>query len=128
MSSTKEIEHLERIAVRFMWYARGCNVRTIEHSFHIFKRHIRGESILELGPAEGIMTNLLAPLARRFTIVDGSLKFCEDLRATFSKGKSRTNPSLKIITLPSASITSFLAMCWSMLPTLSKFSAWPKPG
>jgi 2-polyprenyl-3-methyl-5-hydroxy-6-metoxy-1,4-benzoquinol methylase len=82
MQSTNEIEHLERIAAD-SWYARGANVRTIEYSFRVFARHIRGPSILELGPAEGIMTNLLAPLARELTIVDGSAKFCEDLRKRF---------------------------------------------
>jgi 2-polyprenyl-3-methyl-5-hydroxy-6-metoxy-1,4-benzoquinol methylase len=84
MSSTHEIEHLERIASD-SWYARGCNVRTIEYSFQIFTRHLRGDSILELGPAEGIMTHLLAPLAQRFAVVDGSAKFCEDLRRRFPK-------------------------------------------
>jgi 2-polyprenyl-3-methyl-5-hydroxy-6-metoxy-1,4-benzoquinol methylase len=86
MTSTSEIEHLERIAAD-SWYARGCNVRTIEHSFRIFSRHIRGESILELGPAEGVMTNLLAPLAVQLTVVDGSMKFCEDLRRRFPRAK-----------------------------------------
>ncbi|HEX3720176.1 MAG TPA: class I SAM-dependent methyltransferase [Verrucomicrobiae bacterium] len=82
MSSINEIEHLEKIAAD-SWYARGANIRTIEYSFRIFARHIRGESILELGPAEGIMTNLLASLARKFTIVDGSARFCDDLRKRF---------------------------------------------
>jgi 2-polyprenyl-3-methyl-5-hydroxy-6-metoxy-1,4-benzoquinol methylase len=86
MSSPNEIEHLERIASD-SWYARGANRRTIEYSFTIFARHIRGESILELGPAEGIMTDLLAPLAREFTIVDGSARFCEDLRRRFPEAK-----------------------------------------
>jgi 2-polyprenyl-3-methyl-5-hydroxy-6-metoxy-1,4-benzoquinol methylase len=86
MSSINEIEHLERIASD-SWYARGCNLQTIEYSFRIFKRHIRGESILELGPAEGMMTNLLAPLARHFTMVEGSLTFCEDLRRRFPQAK-----------------------------------------
>src|SRR5580692_10101160 len=86
MSSTQEIEHLERIASD-SWYARGCNSRTIEYSFKIFTRHIRGESILELGPAEGVMTDMLAPLARRFTLVEGSAKFCDDLRRRFPKAK-----------------------------------------
>jgi 2-polyprenyl-3-methyl-5-hydroxy-6-metoxy-1,4-benzoquinol methylase len=86
MSSTQEIEHLERIASD-SWYARGCNSRTIEYSFKIFTRHIRGESILELGPAEGVMTDMLAALARRFTLVEGSAKFCDDLRRRFPKAK-----------------------------------------
>jgi 2-polyprenyl-3-methyl-5-hydroxy-6-metoxy-1,4-benzoquinol methylase len=86
MSSTKEIEHLERIASD-SWYARGCNRRTIEYSFKIFTRHIHGETILELGPAEGVMTDMLASLGKRLTLVEGSSKFCDDLRHRHPKAK-----------------------------------------
>jgi 2-polyprenyl-3-methyl-5-hydroxy-6-metoxy-1,4-benzoquinol methylase len=82
MSSTTEIENLERIASD-SWYGRGVNARTIEYSFRIFTRHMRGDSILELGPAEGIMTTLLAPLAKKLTLVEGAAIFCEDLRRRF---------------------------------------------
>lgn len=82
MPSTKELEHLERIASD-SWYGRGANARTVEYSFRIFARHVRGATILELGPAEGIMTALLAQLGKQMTLVDGALKFCEDLRRRY---------------------------------------------
>jgi 2-polyprenyl-3-methyl-5-hydroxy-6-metoxy-1,4-benzoquinol methylase len=82
MSSANELQHLERIAAD-SWYARGVNSRTVEYSFRIFSRHIRGDTVLELGPAEGVMTNLIAPLGAKLTLVEGSGRFCEDLRRRF---------------------------------------------
>ena len=64
-------------------YASGINPATIRYSFEIFERFIRGESILELGPAEGVMTELLAKLGLPMTLVDGSPSFCDDLRQRF---------------------------------------------
>jgi 2-polyprenyl-3-methyl-5-hydroxy-6-metoxy-1,4-benzoquinol methylase len=83
-----EIEHLEKIANDSL-YCAGVNRDTIEYSFEIFKRHIRGESILEIGPAEGVMTRFLAELGLKMTVVEGSTKFCEDLRAW--------NPEIEVI-------------------------------
>jgi 2-polyprenyl-3-methyl-5-hydroxy-6-metoxy-1,4-benzoquinol methylase len=85
-SSTNEAEHLARIAADSR-YAQGVNFQMIEYTFRVFARHIRGTSILELGPAEGVMTNLLAPLARELMLVDGSERFCEDLRKRFPKAE-----------------------------------------
>jgi len=82
MSTTTELQHLEKIASD-SWYGRGVNARMVEHSFRVFARHIRGDNILELGPAEGIMTGLLAPLAKQLTVVEGAVQFCEDLRRRF---------------------------------------------
>ncbi len=82
MPATKELEHLERIAAD-SWYGRGVNARMVEYSFRVFARHIRGTTILELGPAEGIMTELLVPMGKRLTVVEGARKFCEDLRRRF---------------------------------------------
>jgi 2-polyprenyl-3-methyl-5-hydroxy-6-metoxy-1,4-benzoquinol methylase len=89
MSSTTPVtsvehQHLERIASD-SWYARGVNARTIDYSFRIFSRHFHGESILEMGPAEGVMTNLLAPLAKELTLLEGSGRFCDDLSRRFPK-------------------------------------------
>jgi 2-polyprenyl-3-methyl-5-hydroxy-6-metoxy-1,4-benzoquinol methylase len=82
MSSTNELQRLDRIAAD-SWYARGVNAQTVKYNFRIFSRYIRGDTILELGPAEGIMTSLLAGMGKRLTLVEGATKFCEDLRARF---------------------------------------------
>jgi 2-polyprenyl-3-methyl-5-hydroxy-6-metoxy-1,4-benzoquinol methylase len=49
----------------------------------VFKRFIQDGSILELGPAEGFMTNHLAELGLPLTIVEGAGPFCEDLKRRF---------------------------------------------
>lgn len=82
MQNAGESENLERIAAD-SWYLHGPNARMIEYCSRIFARHIRGRSILELGPAEGVMTGRLAPLAPELTIVDGASRFCDALRARF---------------------------------------------
>ena len=71
-----ERERLERIAGHSP-YAAGVNTDTIRYSFRIFERHLRGESILEMGPAEGVMTELLARTGKSLTVVEGSRAFCD---------------------------------------------------
>lgn len=82
MTDNQELDNLNRIASD-SWYARGVNSRTVEYSFNIFSKHLREGNILELGPAEGVMTALLAPLSGKLTVVEGSTLFCENLRQRF---------------------------------------------
>jgi 2-polyprenyl-3-methyl-5-hydroxy-6-metoxy-1,4-benzoquinol methylase len=55
----------------------------VAYTFEVFRRYWRGKSVLELGPAEGIMTELLVPEFREVTVVDGAETFCEQLRQRF---------------------------------------------
>jgi 2-polyprenyl-3-methyl-5-hydroxy-6-metoxy-1,4-benzoquinol methylase len=80
----EEARHLEGIAID-SWYAIGANLITICHSYEIFKRHFRGGSALELGPAEGVMTEHLAKRFADLTLVDGAETFCRDLSARYPK-------------------------------------------
>jgi len=73
-----ERERLERIAENSL-YAAGVNADTVRYSFRIFERYLRGGSILELGPAEGVMTQLLASTGKTVTVVEGSRAFCDSL-------------------------------------------------
>lgn len=77
-----ESERLEKIAAHSR-YAFGANEYTIKHSFKIFRRFIRGRSILEMGPAEGVMTDLLVPLGLDMTIVEGAKAFADDLQQRY---------------------------------------------
>ena len=77
-----ERERLERIAAD-SWYAKGVNAASVAHSGEIFARHFRGTSCLELGPAEGVMTELLLQSFPLLTLVDGSEQFCDQLRERF---------------------------------------------
>ena len=75
----QESSRLEAIAVD-SWYAENVNARMIRYSGEIFSRYWRGSSCLELGPAEGIMTDRLAAAFTELTVVDGSEYFCSKLR------------------------------------------------
>lgn len=82
MSSTTELQRLAEIASD-SWYAKGVSGTMIQYTFRIFSRYLQPDRVLELGPAEGIMTALLAPVSKHLTIVDGSASFCDDLRKRF---------------------------------------------
>lgn len=80
--SDQELSHLERISENSL-YAAGVNTASILYSFQIAKRHMQGRSLLEMGPAEGVMTEQLATLDLKMTLVEGSARFCEDLAVRF---------------------------------------------
>lgn len=77
-----EKTHLEGIAQHSM-YAAGVNFATIEYSFKLAERYLVGSNLLEMGPAEGVMTALLATTGKKLTLVEGSAHFCNDLRQRF---------------------------------------------
>ncbi len=81
-----ERNHLESISSMSL-YAAGANSATIKYSFNIAARYLVGENLLEMGPAEGVMTELLATTGKRITMVEGSGKFSADLRQRFPKAK-----------------------------------------
>ncbi|QEL64411.1 hypothetical protein OTERR_09350 [Oryzomicrobium terrae] len=81
-----EQDHLERIS-NVSLYAAGANAATIKHSFHIAQRYLTGSSLLEMGPAEGVMTELLATTGQSLTLVEGSRLFCDDLRKRFPQAQ-----------------------------------------
>jgi 2-polyprenyl-3-methyl-5-hydroxy-6-metoxy-1,4-benzoquinol methylase len=82
MTTQSEKERLESIS-NVSLYCVGVNSTTIKYSFKIAQRHLFGDSILELGPAEGVMTELLAATGKKLTLVDGSALFCDSLRRRF---------------------------------------------
>ena len=62
-------------------YAAGVNSDTVRYSFRVFERYLRGTSILEMGPAEGVMTRLLVDTGKALTVVEGSRAFCDAIAA-----------------------------------------------
>ena len=82
MTTQSEKTRLEDIS-KVSLYAAGVNSASIKHSFTIAKRHMVGDTILEMGPAEGVMTELLASTGKKLTLVEGSALFCDDLRRRF---------------------------------------------
>jgi 2-polyprenyl-3-methyl-5-hydroxy-6-metoxy-1,4-benzoquinol methylase len=79
MTSETERKRLDDIAV-VSKYAIGANRHTIEYSFEVFKRFIRSGPILEMGPAEGFMSDLLVRLGQPMTVVEGAAPFCASLK------------------------------------------------
>lgn len=71
-------EALQKIAENSL-YAQGVSRAMVEHSFDVFARHLHKGRVLELGPAEGVMTDLFVKLGSDLTVVEGAKKFCEDL-------------------------------------------------
>lgn len=84
--SSAELSQLEGIA-RNSWYAKGASSAMVRYSFEVFSRFIHGNSILEMGPAEGLMTEHLSRLEKRLVLVEGAASFCTDLRERFKQAE-----------------------------------------
>lgn len=68
---------------RDSWYARGLYGATARYTARVFERFWHGPRCLELGPGEGVMTEILASAFADLTMVEGSEVFCEGLRSKF---------------------------------------------
>lgn len=86
MDHDDEKAKLERIS-RDSLYAAGANAASMRRCFSIVERHLTGTSLLEMGPAEGVMTELLAGTGKQLTLVEGSGVFCDDLRRRFPQAR-----------------------------------------
>jgi 2-polyprenyl-3-methyl-5-hydroxy-6-metoxy-1,4-benzoquinol methylase len=82
MNTGNELENLEKIALD-TWYGKGVNAVMVEYTYKIFSRFIKSGSILELGPAEGIMTERLVARMQPLTVIEGSLTFSSSLKERF---------------------------------------------
>jgi 2-polyprenyl-3-methyl-5-hydroxy-6-metoxy-1,4-benzoquinol methylase len=78
----KELDKLQLIASEF-GYSRGIMQSSIKYCFNILESHLVPGSILELGPAEGVMTELLFGINKNLTIVEGSTQFCDLIKNKF---------------------------------------------
>jgi trans-aconitate methyltransferase len=76
------LENLENISKKSL-YSAGVMQYSIAHSFNILSRYANFINVLELGPAEGVMTHLLSHRAQQLTLVEGSQLFCGALSNDF---------------------------------------------
>lgn len=60
-------------------YAAGVMQKATAYCCNVFRRYMRPGSVLELGPAEGIMTDLLSQYYTDYTVVDGADFFVKDI-------------------------------------------------
>ena len=78
MSNQTEIERVTEHS-RTAFYAEGVMQKATAYCCSIFKRYLQPGSLLELGPAEGVMTDLLAPSVDDYTVVDGAAFWVDDI-------------------------------------------------
>jgi len=79
-----EKDKLQRISQNSL-YTAGVMPTAIRYCFRILQRHVRKGNVLEMGPAEGAMTELLASTGMPITVVEGSTLFCDSLRQRFPR-------------------------------------------
>lgn len=79
-----EQHRLDAIAVD-SWYAKGPSSAMVEYSLRVFARYFRGTHCLELGPAEGVMTQYLYEHFSNLTLVEGAETFARALRAEYPR-------------------------------------------
>lgn len=82
IDTTEERDRINSIAADSL-YGAGASGVSVKYCGDIFARHWRPGRALELGPAEGLMTELLARDFTDLTLTDGSEVFCQDLRVRF---------------------------------------------
>jgi 2-polyprenyl-3-methyl-5-hydroxy-6-metoxy-1,4-benzoquinol methylase len=84
-SSSEEVQWQERVARTFDYFEGVC-AAAAGYSLGILKRHLVGERILEVGPANGHMTR---GLAQEFdlTLVEPSVTLCQKLRESFPRAQ-----------------------------------------
>lgn len=76
--SIDEKSRLENIGSSLQ-YSIGANGAMVDYSFKVASRFMHGDSVLEMGPAEGVMTRLLAATGKQLTVVEASGVYCADL-------------------------------------------------
>jgi 2-polyprenyl-3-methyl-5-hydroxy-6-metoxy-1,4-benzoquinol methylase len=81
-----EKDRLEKVAADSL-YTTMSNAMMIQYCSEVFSRHLVAGSILEMGPAEGLMTNKLVKLTEDLTLLEGSANFCNQLSQKFPSTK-----------------------------------------
>lgn len=64
-------------------YTKGVMQNTTAYCGEIFRRFMRKGSVLELGPAEGVMTDVLYPYYDDYTVVDGADYFVDAIKKRY---------------------------------------------
>lgn len=70
-------------------YRNGVMGYATEYCANIFSRYMVGDSVLELGPAEGVMTELMVKKYHDYTCVEGSSVFANELEKKY--------PGIKVV-------------------------------
>ncbi|HEX8605418.1 MAG TPA: class I SAM-dependent methyltransferase [Pseudoduganella sp.] len=76
--SIDEKNRLEEIGNNLQ-YSTGANGAMVDYSFKVAARFMQGDNVLEMGPAEGVMTRLLAATGKKLTVIEASGAYCTEL-------------------------------------------------
>lgn len=89
MDSTSETKRLADVAADSLYLA-PVNQATIDYTFRLVQRLFpHPVEVLEMGPAEGVMTGKLRRIAKRLSVVDGSEQFCRGIQKQFPDVNTR---------------------------------------
>lgn len=80
--SEKEQKRLNEIAADST-YSSGVNEYMVKYSGELFLRNMTEGSVLEMGPAEGVMTDILIKHFDDYTVVDGAKIFIDRLKERY---------------------------------------------
>jgi len=90
-SLSDEEDRLDSIATNSV-YALGILTESVRFGYGVFSRFINPwDKVLELGPAEGLGTEILHQMVSDLTVVDGSKHFCQELESKFPDVKVVNN-------------------------------------
>lgn len=81
-SRKKELNRLDCYSGKYD-YRNGVMGIATEYCANIFMRYMSGGSVLELGPAEGVMTDILYQQYPDYSVVDGSSNFAASIKARY---------------------------------------------
>lgn len=84
VEKANEISSLDQIAKNSL-YTTESNSKMIKYCFSVFERFLVPGSILEMGPAEGLMTQFLIQASNDVTLLEGSMVFCKMLKEKYPK-------------------------------------------
>jgi 2-polyprenyl-3-methyl-5-hydroxy-6-metoxy-1,4-benzoquinol methylase len=80
------MDELDRIAVYYSTY-EGMNAYNNYYQYNVIRRYFKGNKLLELGCADGMVTSLLIDDFTSITVVDGSYCAVERLKKNIKSGK-----------------------------------------
>jgi 2-polyprenyl-3-methyl-5-hydroxy-6-metoxy-1,4-benzoquinol methylase len=130
VANQPELDRLEAIATDGLYNA-GPMPASLKYLAGIFRRHWRGRRCLELGPAEGLVTEELVGAFPELTVVDGSSTFCRELSARFP-GVAVVNALFEEYTPPhrfdTVVLGHVLEHVLDPVALLERIRAWVAPG
>ena len=78
----EEEDRLNEIAINSL-YSHGVMTHAIKHCYSIISKYVNLANVLELGAAEGVMTEFLQRDSKSLTVIEGSQIFSDNLKKKY---------------------------------------------